>query len=113
MLLAILPGAFVEPDDEELSRAKPLSKLRVYAAGSIANLTVAAVACLIVLGISFFVLPSIFEVDGVEISSVVPASPASEVLHDGMLIRSVNGVVICFFLSFIPSIFGNVTPKCV
>lgn len=94
LLLAILPGAFVEPDDEELNNAKPLSKLRVYAAGSIANLTTAAIACLIVLGISFFIIPSIFEVDGVEISSVVPASPASKVLHEGMLIKSVNGEAI-------------------
>lgn len=94
LLLAILPGAFVEPDDDELNNAKPLSKLRVYAAGSIANLTTAAIACLIVFGISIFIIPATFEVDGVEISSVVPASPASKVLHEGMLVESINNVPI-------------------
>ena len=94
LLLAILPGAFVEPDDDELNNVKPLSKLRVYAAGSIANLTTAAIACLIVFGISIFIIPATFEVDGVEISSVVPASPASKVLHEGMLVKSINNVSI-------------------
>ena len=41
LLFIILPGAFVEPDEEELKQAKKSSRLRVYAAGSIANITLA------------------------------------------------------------------------
>ena len=39
LLFAILPGAFVEPDEDELKKAKKSSQLRVYAAGSVANIS--------------------------------------------------------------------------
>ena len=47
LLFTILPGAFVEPDEEELVKSSKLSQLRVYAAGSMANITLAIVALLI------------------------------------------------------------------
>ena len=43
LLFAIIPGAFVEPDEDELKEAKKSSRLRVYAAGSIANITLAII----------------------------------------------------------------------
>ena len=53
LLFFILPGAFVEPDEEELKKAKRSSRLRVYAAGSIANITLAVIALLLVSLVSF------------------------------------------------------------
>ncbi len=47
LLLAIIPGAFVEPDEEEVKKANRLSKLRIYAAGSIFNIGFAAIALVI------------------------------------------------------------------
>ncbi len=44
MLFAILPGAFMEPDEEEMEEAKKSSKLRIYAADSMANITLVVVA---------------------------------------------------------------------
>jgi len=41
VLFAVIPGAFVEPDEDELKKAPLLSRLRVYAAGSMANIVVA------------------------------------------------------------------------
>ena len=49
-LLIILPLAFVEPDEEQLSRKPALSQLRVFAAGSFANFITAG----IVFGIAYF-----------------------------------------------------------
>ena len=47
LLLAVLPGAFVEPDEEDIEKSKRISKLRIFAAGSIFNLSLAAVALLL------------------------------------------------------------------
>ncbi|MDP1553078.1 MAG: site-2 protease family protein [Methanobacteriaceae archaeon] len=92
LLLAILPGAFVEPDEDEIKKSKSSSKLRIYAAGSIFNLMLAALSLLIVIGISSFIIPATFETDGIQISSVVPGSPATDILKEGMVVQSINGV---------------------
>ena len=47
LLFTILPGAFVEPDEEELKESSKLSRLRVYGAGSMANITLAVIAILL------------------------------------------------------------------
>lgn len=47
LLLVIIPGAFVEPDEKQLAKAPRKTKLRVYAAGSFANIITAAVIFLI------------------------------------------------------------------
>ncbi|RLE50968.1 MAG: hypothetical protein DRJ20_02810, partial [Candidatus Methanomethylicota archaeon] len=43
LLLAVIPGAFVEVDENEFSRARLRSRLRILGAGSAANLVVALV----------------------------------------------------------------------
>jgi membrane-associated protease RseP (regulator of RpoE activity) len=100
LILAILPGAFVEPDDEEIKKSKRSSKLRIYAAGSVFNLMLAALALVLFIGISNFAIPAAFEADGVHIDSVVPGSPASAVLKDGMVLESVNGVSVNNFTNY-------------
>lgn len=47
LLLVIIPGAFVEPDEAQLKKAKRSTKLKVYAAGSFANMLTAFVAVII------------------------------------------------------------------
>ncbi len=89
LLFAIIPGAFVEPDEEEIEKISPSGKLRIYAAGSMANLMLALVAFLIVLLLSSAV-PAIFHEDGVVIDRVVPDTPADGYLNSGMIIQSIN-----------------------
>ena len=89
LLFAILPGAFVEPDEEILKKAKNSSKLRVYAAGSIANITLAVIALLLVALVSVGI-PHYFAEDGIEIGRVVPDSPSDGILKEGMVIESIN-----------------------
>ncbi|MGB9936248.1 MAG: site-2 protease family protein [Methanobacterium sp.] len=91
LLLAVLPGAFVEPDEEGVKKASRLSKLRIYAAGSIANLSLAAVGFIIVFVLSNFVIAGSFHSEGVEINSIVPNSPSDGILKQGMIIQSING----------------------
>ena len=52
ILLAVLPGAFVELDEEDVKKAKRSVKLRIYAAGSMFNLGLAAIAWVVVIVIS-------------------------------------------------------------
>jgi len=59
LLLAVLPGAFVEPDEDDVKKSKKISKLRIYAAGSIFNLTLAAVTLIITLLISLLFISSL------------------------------------------------------
>lgn len=90
MLFAILPGAFMEPDEEEMKEVKKSSKLRIYAAGSMANITLAVMALLIVSAVGSYVIPSTFEEDGIEVDRLVGDSPASKVLKEGMIIESID-----------------------
>ncbi len=55
ILLAIIPGAFVEPDEKQLKRAKRTTKLKVYAAGSFANFIMAFLVLLLLI-VSFSAL---------------------------------------------------------
>lgn len=89
LLFAILPGAFVEPDEDKLKEAKRTSRLRVYAAGSIANVSLAVIALLLV---SLFSggIPQFFEEDGIAIDRIVPDSPSDGVLKEGMVLQAID-----------------------
>ncbi len=86
-LLGVIPlGAFVEPDEQQLRRSTWLTQLRVYAAGSFANLLVAVLAT-VALGMY---AGAIYE-QGVQVVEVVEGSPAAQVLERGMVIMSIQG----------------------
>ena len=90
LLFAIIPGAFVEPDEEELKKSSKVSRLRVYGAGTMANITLALIAILVVAGISYEI-PQLFDEDGIEISRIVSDSPSDGILKEGMVIESIDG----------------------
>ena len=90
LLFAIIPGAFVEPDEDKLKEAKNSTKLRVYAAGSVANISLALIALLLVSLISTGI-PMFFDENGIEIDRVVSDSPSDGILKEGMVIESVDG----------------------
>ena len=90
LLFAIIPGAFVEPDEDELKESSRLSQLRVYAAGSIANMSLAAICLILFMVISSYAIPANFHENGIEISRVVSDSPASHCLKEGMIIESID-----------------------
>lgn len=90
LLFAILPGAFVEPDEDKLKSAKKISKLRIYAAGSVANISLAIIAILLVLLVSMGI-PHYFQEDGIAIDRVVPDSSSDGILKEGMVLQSIDG----------------------
>lgn len=89
LLFAIIPGAFVEPDEDELKAAKRSSRLRVYAAGSVANITLAIIAILLVSLISAGI-PNYFAEDGIAIDRIVSDSPSDGVLKEGMVLKAID-----------------------
>ena len=89
LLFAIIPGAFVEPDEDELKAAKRSSRLRVYAAGSIANITLAVIA-LVLLSLVSAGIPHYFEEDGIAIDRIVSDSPSEGILKEGMVLESID-----------------------
>lgn len=90
LLFAILPGAFVEPDEEDMENISKSGKLRIYAAGSMGNLSLAAIALVLMMVCSAFIVPACFHEDGIEIDRVVSGSPAEGYLKSGMVIKSIN-----------------------
>ena len=86
-----IPSYLVKAGDQiEIKEAKKSSKLRIYAAGSMANITLAVIALLIVSAVGSYVIPSTFEEHGIEIDRLVGDSPASKVLKEGMVIESID-----------------------
>ena len=87
ILLAFIPGAFVEPDEGELRGAPTTSRLKVYSAGVAANVILAAVA----FGLLILLAPALN--NGVIILGVEGGSPADlGGLKKGMVVVEVNGV---------------------
>jgi membrane-associated protease RseP (regulator of RpoE activity) len=87
MLLAIFPGAFVEPDEKQLEKSKLMTKLRIFSAGSFIN---------IVIGISIILLVQSLiwtpNINGFLITNVNATSPAGQLgLQPGMILQSING----------------------
>lgn len=107
LLLLIFPGAFVEPDEKQLKRKKLMAKLRVFAAGSFAN---------IVVSILVFILGShlwFFLVQGISVVKVVENSPAAIAgIEEGMVIKSINGKKVFYDFGFYSNfIFSKSEPE--
>jgi len=104
LLLAIFPGAFVEPNENKLKKAKLLTKLRVFAAGSFANFALAA----IIFSLATFVIwPAATEpAISLSLTTVNASSPAELAgLKPNMSITEINGKQIT--TSYFESLSGN------
>ncbi len=93
-------GAFVEPNEEDLNKSSSMSKLRVYAAGSFANIVLAVFATALMIPLN----------DGVEIVGVMEGSPADGILESGMVIKKINGKEIKSLADFMIEA-GNIKPN--
>jgi membrane-associated protease RseP (regulator of RpoE activity) len=100
----IIPiGAFVEPDDEELKKIKNGKRMRVFAAGPLANFTVVLICVLL---FSFIFMGGLQPVsDGVVIVTTAGEndrdSPADIYgFEKGMIIESINGTPINSYTDF-------------
>ncbi len=92
-LAVLIPGAFVEPDDEKFNKARDLTKLRILSSGSFANLAT-AITCIVILSNFFLVLSPLYETAslGVLIVRVIEGDPAEKTgLTAGDVIYEVDG----------------------
>jgi len=95
ILFLFLSGAFVEPDEKKLKKAKLLSKLKIFAAGSFANILVSLLLFTPYLNIGLIpnVLWPALTPGQVEIVGVNETSPAAQAgITPGMLLEEINGV---------------------
>ncbi len=108
LLLLILPiGAFVDPDDKRIKKLAILKKLRIFAAGSLANF-LSAIVAIVILVSSLFLFNSATESVGVAIDSVDPNSPAEKVGLEGTIMK-INGVDVIDTLDFVNALNGTKT----
>jgi len=87
VLFFVIPGAFVEPDEDELRKAPLIKRLRVYAAGSMANIVTALLALML---LNYASAP-LLQHAGVEVVQFDPRGPAINYLQEGDIIIGING----------------------
>ncbi len=81
LLLLFIPGAFVEPDDNRLKKAKTWTRIKMYAGGSFANLVTGTLALLI----GFLLVALFFSPAGVIPSAVIVDYPAANASMGGAI----------------------------
>ena len=89
LLLAVIPGAFVEPDEKQLKKASWKTKLRIYAGGSFANFLLAG---LITLLLSLMVSP-LFLTDGVGYVGYVNATQYGEKIYPAQEVNMTEPII--------------------
>jgi membrane-associated protease RseP (regulator of RpoE activity) len=102
LVLPIIPAAFVEPDEKQLSKAKLGRKLGVFAAGPFSNIITAGIILLVVLFVFNPIGKMVFEPVGVEIISVNEDGPsATSGLAPGDIIQDIDGVLVSDVKDFV------------
>ncbi len=86
LLLLAIPGAFVEPNEKQLKKAPILKRLRVFGAGSFANVLFAFLCLGILL---LLVSPK----SGIYVYSIAENYPAENVFEPGMHIIAIDNVL--------------------
>ncbi|MHA1753984.1 MAG: site-2 protease family protein [Candidatus Odinarchaeia archaeon] len=91
-LALIFPGAFVEPEEEKLKKASLKDKLRIYSAGSFANLILAIIGLLLITPVIFsaVIYPLYEPSQGVIFQETVPGSPISGYVSPPFVLTGVN-----------------------
>ena len=79
----IIPLAFVEPDEKQLQKERPMKQLRVFAAGSFGNFVLAGVVLLVIA----YSTPALFEPSGAGFTSLIEGYPAQGANLTGTITR--------------------------
>ncbi|MCD6467993.1 MAG: site-2 protease family protein [Thermoplasmata archaeon] len=81
-------GAFVEPDEEEMKKLKPMKRMKIFAAGPTMNLVVAFVC---ILFISMVFMPFVHPSEGAVVGYIIKDSPAENIgLQSWSIITEIN-----------------------
>jgi len=91
--LGPLMGAFVEPDEKQLSKKSDVVQYSVFAAGPLSNILLSLILAFILIFAVNPVLDNMTEPIGFSIEAVDPGTPAEIVgLEGGMVFNKINGV---------------------
>ena len=94
-MLAIIPLAFVEPDQKQLNKKSKKQQLSVFSAGPFSNILSAALIALLIIFCLAPLTNSILAFDGISIESVVEDTPAYEAgVKQGDILIGIDGVAI-------------------
>ena len=86
LLLAIFPGAFVEPDEKQVKKSKLITKMRIFAAGTFINLSIG----ILVMILAQFLIWSP-NINGIVVTNVNQTSPAGYAgIQQGTVIESIG-----------------------
>lgn len=79
-LALVLPGAFVEIDEEQLEKSRPSTKLRIFSAGASTNIAVGMLVLLLLANFTLTISPLYHpQSSGVIITELVPGGAAENV----------------------------------
>ncbi len=91
-LFLFFPLAFVEPDEKDMKRISPMARMRIFGAGSAANITASIIFALILYQIIAPAMTPLIEFDGIQIVQVNPESGAMEAgVEPNLLVTGING----------------------
>jgi membrane-associated protease RseP (regulator of RpoE activity) len=91
-LMAIIPLAFVEPDEKQLMKKPLKAQLSVFAAGPMANFVASMFLILLVFGMVPAAAGLVSVLPGAKINSVVAGFPAEQAgIHAGDIVIEANG----------------------
>lgn len=91
LLFGVIPvGAFVEPDEKEVSRLDAFKQTKIFSAGIASNFAIMIVFFVFVYAMQLYIIPNIYS-SHVLIGSIAANTPAYGILKPGMWIQSWNG----------------------
>ena len=85
----IFPGAFVEPDENQFKKSKPIKRMKIASVGSIANIILFFILSGLLLSYNY-IGSKIYKPEGVQFEGLIDNTPAKEVGLSGTIIQ-VNG----------------------
>lgn len=91
VLFLFIPGAGVELDEKKMYRRPLRERLRVYAAGSFANVMAALLFLIVALPLAQAASGFVHPGDGIKVVEVEKGTPAYGALSQGDIIASING----------------------
>lgn len=92
IIAPLIPGAFVEPDEKQLRKAKTKDQLAVYAAGPFANI-ISAVVCIALLSFVFNPITDGFYGNNVVVTDMLGENSPAEIagISPGETINQIDG----------------------
>lgn len=111
LIAPLIPGAFVEPDEKQLSKKSDVVQYSVFAAGPVINILIALI---ILISMPFVLNPSelapfeetITEPIGLSFTPMEGTYPSTEAGMEAGILQEVDGVKITDFQSFVDATYG-------